>query len=382
VAIVRGVSGAASRRGELRALTALRFALALSALLYHVLFAWPGLFASPPDGMFARAVSTGYVSVNGFFVLSGFVLAYTYAGLEGEALPAGAKHFFLARFARIYPLHLVGMALSLPLLFAVGRASHVREPAIASEAWREVAAVGLLVQAWIPARALDLNGPSWSLSVEASFYVCFPWLLRALTPLRPRALGLVAAAAFGLALLAPLVHPLETAVENASLRDRLVLYDPLVHLPEFILGVCAGLVFLKTRPGGPSWRLVAAGVGLVLAVAIELGPAIPAGLIHNGLFDPLLALLIFALAATQPTGEPSARPAKMGLLGLLGRASYALYILHKPIYLWMAHESGMGREGPSTKFVLAYVALTLAVSVAMWRAIEEPARRWLRGRAS
>jgi peptidoglycan/LPS O-acetylase OafA/YrhL len=370
-------------RGELRALTALRFVLALYALLYHVLFAWNPIVPRDGGGPLAAVLSAGYVSVNGFFVLSGFVLVYAYAAPPEHTHTTSVRRYLWARFARIYPMHVVGVLLSLPLFFAASRAAHARDSAILDEALREAGAVGLLVQAWIPAHALDLNGPSWSLSVELFFYACFPWLLRWVAPRSVRSLVIVALAAFALALTPPLLHPIENGIEGASLADRVVLYDPLAHLPEFILGMTAGLAFLRERPSGPSWKIVSVGCSIAIVGALALSPrvGVGVGLLHSGLFDPLLALLVFALAASEPPRSSHVSPTPFSLSNLLGRASYALYILHKPIYLWMARESGLGRRVPGTAFVLTYVGASLLLSILLWRTVEEPARRWLQGRS-
>jgi peptidoglycan/LPS O-acetylase OafA/YrhL len=364
-------------KGELRALTALRFVFALYALLYHVLFAWNPVVSVHTGGVAAAVLSAGYVSVSGFFVLSGFVLAYAYVDEGRWALRSSVLGFLWARLSRIYPMHIVGVLLSVPLLLSMARAAHVRESAIAAEAWREVAAVGLLVQAWIPRRALDLNGPSWSLSVEAFFYASFPLLVRGLAPLRVRWLLVVAALAYVLAVLPPLAHPLASGIADASDDDRILLFNPLLHLPEFILGVTTGLVFLKKTPTGDRWKGIALLSAVALVVALALSPGFPLGVLHNGLLDPLIAVLIFALAVSWP---PSGARSLASPAVLLGRASYSLYILHKPVYLWMAQERRLGRSVPSPGFIALYVGVSLAVSVVLWWAVEEPARRWLRGR--
>ncbi len=74
--------------------------------------------------------------------------------------------------------------------------------------------------------------------------------------------------------------------------------------------------------------------------------------------------------ATEPRGIASA-PFVRG-----GRASYALYILHKPIYFWLARAFGVGLLPPSW-FLALYIVVVVIVSVVAWRAIEEPTRRAL-----
>ena len=115
-----------------------------------------------------RALETflgnGYLAVTLFFILSGFILAYTYDGqIDGKT---NRLHFWEARFARIYPVYF--LSLMLAFWFERGLSLGTR-----------LAVLGM-VQAWDP-RAPQLTGawnyPAWTLSVEAFFYLCFPFLL-------------------------------------------------------------------------------------------------------------------------------------------------------------------------------------------------------------
>jgi peptidoglycan/LPS O-acetylase OafA/YrhL len=119
--------------------------------------------------VFSDVASIGYVGVGLFFVLSGFILVYTY---EGRALTTA--EFWRARFARIYPAYAVSLLVTLPLFLAAVRHTH-----LVSVPW-PVAHLKLgmflqvvLLQAWVPAAATMWNAVSWSLSVEASFTSCF-----------------------------------------------------------------------------------------------------------------------------------------------------------------------------------------------------------------
>src|SRR6202012_4539478 len=97
-----------------------------------------------------------------FFVLSGFILAYTYAGATGEGW---VRPFLAARLARVYPMYLAALALTGVLLAA----SHPQ----ATRAQIAVSGVAsaLLVQSWVPAWVGIWNVPGWSLSVEAVLYL-------------------------------------------------------------------------------------------------------------------------------------------------------------------------------------------------------------------
>src|SRR5579875_2310310 len=97
-------------RTEIPALTSLRFFAALWVVLFHIreLGLWPG---GPLP--YRALVRVGYLGVSFFFVLSGFILVYVYAGRH---IPKG--RFWQARFARVYPAYLFSLLIFLP--FAMG----------------------------------------------------------------------------------------------------------------------------------------------------------------------------------------------------------------------------------------------------------------------
>src|SRR6476661_1182191 len=101
-----------SKRGAralLPALTGVRFFAAFYVVLFHFTL-W--YFAAAPQWV-RNIVSSGYVGVDLFFVLSGFVLTYTYLVPGASHVPR--REFWVARIARIYPMYLVALALALPI---------------------------------------------------------------------------------------------------------------------------------------------------------------------------------------------------------------------------------------------------------------------------
>ena len=129
-------------------------------VLFH---AYPGFIRRYPlPHALETFLSHGYLAVGLFFLLSGFILAYTYDGnIDGHA---NRVRFWEARFARIYPVYL----LSLVMAFAFAG-----ELALGTRA-----AVVAMVQAWNPFNpdmAGAWNYPAWTLSAEAFFYICFPF---------------------------------------------------------------------------------------------------------------------------------------------------------------------------------------------------------------
>jgi len=154
--------------------------------------------------------------------------------------------------------------------------------------------------------------------------------------------------------------------------------NPLVRLPEFLLGCWLGGVFLARRP---SWRAaspVAAGASLaIITLAIWAGLHQPFG-VPQLVAAPLFAVLIFSVAAsrTPEHGFLAAAP-----LVLLGESSYALYMLHGPLHGYAL--AAFNRAAPSTpdgtRFI-AYAAVALAFSAASFRWLEHPTRVWIRAR--
>src|SRR4051794_6990365 len=137
------------------ALTGLRWWAALLVFAYHVHLFMPGWYP-------ARVFDIGLTGVSFFFVLSGFVLAWSHR-------PDTPRAFLQRRFARVWPAHAVTWLVALPLL------------PLLDEQFRPGGAAAnlLLVQGWLPGSgALHMTPPSWSLSCEAAFYLAFPLLVR------------------------------------------------------------------------------------------------------------------------------------------------------------------------------------------------------------
>ena len=107
-----------ARVAEIPALTGLRALLAWWVVVYHMTI--PELAPLPPDGWLEPLRAHGYLAVDGFFVLSGFILSYVYRDAFAAGVPGIYPRFLLARLARLYPVHL---AMTLVVLAMLGRRS-------------------------------------------------------------------------------------------------------------------------------------------------------------------------------------------------------------------------------------------------------------------
>jgi peptidoglycan/LPS O-acetylase OafA/YrhL len=338
----------------------------------------------------------GGPAVSLFFVLSGFILVYVYASNAGS-LRGPQRAFYVARFARIYPVYLVGLALALgPYLLwhtcasgNSGCATSMRLPVILSSL--------VLLQGWDPMHLLYLNGPGWSLSDEAFFYALFPALIPLVARVRTRHLLALIAGLCAVALLPPLLYAIfrPDGAHVANLWDafwfQMTYYCPLLRLPDFVVGVALGWLFVQRQREGttvaPSIARLKPGVGesivllaLTMLVIIGVIPVLLPSLALDPLLDTLLLPVMAALIYTTAWSQGSiARVLGSGPLVLLGEASYGLYILHWPLWIWytrLLHQPSTGYlpRLPSLALFALYLVMLIGLSVACFRFVETPLR--------
>ncbi len=355
-----------TRPVRLDALTSIRFFAALHVVLYHAQCTlWPSL---PPA--IERLRDHGDSAVALFYVLSGFILTYTYAPTADKV--ASPKPFWLARLARIGPLYWLAFAACVVFRLQVGGD-------IVSNL-RGFLASATMLQAWTPTAIYGWNTPGWSLSVEAFFYLLFPLLLPALARLRTeRALlaGLVGLWLAGLGLREfGLAQRLDWRLHSIDVWPVILNHNPLFRLPEFAIGIVAARLFALRPTVAPAVAdgLVAAGLGITLGVT-AFWPDLPRDLLHNTLFAPAFAALILGLAWR---GQ-AARALELPWLVRLGEASFALYIVQEPVmnYWYLAIHEPHHRAHPPWVVAGQVVAVVL-VSFLAWRWVETPAQRLIR----
>lgn len=362
-----------SSRPRLAALTSTRFFAALGIVLFHM-WAMKGLTKAP--AWLQHFVSTGYVSVSFFFVLSGFVLVYTYS-----ARPLDQRAFWRARMARLYPAYLFSLVLCAPFFFIGIQQVEAPEFAwFADHLWETAALVLAMAQAWVPQAALGWNGVAWAVSVEIFFYIVFPLLLPRFMRTSSRRLALVSAGSWLAALAAAAAYVVwspDGVVATAAHFDRTWLnalkFNPIVRLPEFLMGMACGCWFLRRelKPGLAS-ALILGGMATVLAVAM-FSHHIPYPVLHTGLLAPAFAAIICGVAQA---------PRWISMLEwkwlvILGESSYCLFLLHALVVGMFLFPDPEQLASPAR---LALAAVTaIALGLLAWRFVEQPARERFRG---
>ena len=346
---------------QINQITFTRFIAALTVVFFHY-----GSHTLPDSLPWLKeSLTAGPIAVNYFYVLSGFIMAIAYYKINPEK-PLNKKRYWIARFARIYPVYLVAL-----LLMAVASFSDLGQKPLALPLHIT------MLQAWFTGYPMTLNNPGWSLSVEAFFYLCFPFLLAMIYRYGLKQLTVITLIFWLVTqyvLLSGINSPDYTV--NGALHD-FVYYNPLMHINAFLAGLVCGVLFKKnaeTRlPSSTLWLL---GSIALIVILLEARPMIESliGLniaYTNGLIAPAFLVFIWLLASNK--GRIS-KWLSHPILVLLGEASFSLYILQKPVFgIYNKVLEKRLNLGDVADF---YVALTLLiiVSIASYKLFETPAR--------
>jgi peptidoglycan/LPS O-acetylase OafA/YrhL len=381
---------------EIPALTSLRGVLAMWVLLLHMAagFELQGFSIARHYSVYvAQFAFSGGLAVDGFFILSGFILSLTHAQDFAVAITQGraavshvahaAMRFWLLRLARIYPMHAFALA-----LFVLALAGGIQFPVASCgnpfnrPAGCDRFALSLLVEqltltaSWGINPVVGWNFVSWS--------VCSEWLAYLLFPL----LALVLARVSGPAALAGAVFTLGAmwiAVNQAVPHFHGVPddYGLLRAIPEFVCGALLFRVYSWQGYDRVRWPAVSLVAIVALPVLVVLTP-IPTAAVFA------LAALVLALASNQAGAVNRLLSARFALF--LGRISYSLYITHLFVLEIMGYvqQHYLGTRifrtaGQGLANALVLTILALAVAALCHKLIEVPARRSLRallGRSS
>lgn len=360
---------------RLDSLTGLRFIAAAAVLLRHGV---PELF--PVPGLLELSL-IGPVGVGFFFVLSGFVLTWTWK-------PGGSKkHFYARRAARIVPLHVLTTLMAAAFLIAAD-----------TPFWASTLVSLFLVQAWLTdSFRTGGNGPSWSLSVEAFFYALFPFIIRPISLLSIRKCWMLigAAVAFmvlwtgGYAAVTRLGLPFASALSGYT--------NPLYRLGEFVIGCALAVAMkqgwhLKMTVGRASLLAIGGYIGLavlnatVSRVGFRFGgtQGLPLSVL-DVIYLPCTVMLIATAAGTDLMGG---RSWFRGVwMVRLGEWSFALYLVQMMVITQAArfvpHEA-VTFEGGLMLVGVVFVCIALSAVLFTWfeKPIEGAVKQRLKARPS
>jgi peptidoglycan/LPS O-acetylase OafA/YrhL len=306
-------------------------------------------------GLAQKFLHGGYLAVQTFFILSGFVLAKSYATTKWNR--RNLIRFGMARVARIYPAYLLSLLVVsrfvIETLAKPGRSAGQKTALLGDYAF--------LLLGWMGSLSVGWNTPAWSLSCELFFYLCFPLLIFWM-----RKAGLARLCA---ALAISCVVPI--GLQHAGMPTE---WKPIHHLSDFLAGIAAAGLYGRIRLKGFLLYLPAMAGGALLVANPHCLDGTLADL--NTALRPLNVAAILGLALG---GGVVARVLSTRVAEYLGQISYSMYILHVPV-LWWFSRYALHLLGPAPHLwnAGAFLAGVIAVSIAAFELVESPANRWIR----
>lgn len=352
-------SGPAGRIDELESI---RGVAALVVVIFHFP-EWHAISDAIP------LIRNGAAMVDVFFVLSGFVICRIYGGTIRR--PRDLLRFQLLRFGRLYPVHLLFLAIFaglevFKLILGTTGLMAMQVPAFAANDGSALLANAALIHALGPERWFGtFNGPSWTISVEFWGYLVFAGLVMVLG--RRRTPVLAALAVLGL------VNLMWPMIDNREV----------IRCAAGFFTGCITAELCRNRSGRawPAW--VQAALLLALVAWLSLKPMLLMSLVG-------VAVLTALLIASLVNGEdgPVRRILRSAPLRWLGAISYSLYMAHylviyivAQLVLRLAPPTAAGGDSlpqlPLGIALAVYAGMTVAILILSWltwRWVERPCR--------
>lgn len=344
---------------ELKLLTGLRGIAAWWVVLYHIRGAMPWLPSSVQHGL-----SYGYLGVDFFFLLSGFVI-WISAHRDFEASGWGAyAPFMWRRIARITPLYFLILGGAILLALALQSAGSADDRLFI---WSDLPYHLAMIQAWGFIDPLHWNVPAWSISTEMAAYLVFPLLA---WPTRLFGRNHWASALFFL-LLCGAIHLYFSSHQLPNMGSDIWHAGLVRCLLLFTAGISIAHIWHHRRDG-EMWAPTLAGVIAAIA-ATSWG----LGSVSQTLAVPLLFGSILLLAAIAAKRWPTLTPHWLYYAGEISYSTYLAHYLGWHVYklLFVSNAANVSPFG-----IAGYLALMLVASILLYRVVERPAQSWLRRR--
>ena len=352
---------------EIKGLTSLRGIAAFYIVMLH----FSATAQTAAKGTIPALAPGGILAVDLFFVLSGFIMAYTYINDFRKNGLRAFPDFLGRRFARIEPLN-VFLLLTLSLIALVTSLvfGHSPFPEVQLHNLRGDLLANLMLLQGIGV-GHNLNGPSWSISDEFAAYLIFPLLLGLVFHRRMLVCGLSVAAALTYLILMASKQP------NLGMDPTIygIYWDVGRCFSEFTLGLASYRFFAS-----PRWRQALSSDAVFFGISFALAAIVllRLGQLYAALLFPFL---ILAIARNRGFGQ---KILEHRILYFMGLISYSLYLVHDPIrplerglLVWL-HPEPLGTI-PAMACALVGSLSVIAPAWLTYTYIEQPGRRLFRG---
>ena len=367
-------------------LDGLRGAAALMVVWYHVFegFAFAEGTNGVEGGGLIDVFNHGYLAVDFFFMLSGFVISYAY---DDRWNKMSLSDFFKRRLVRLHPMIVMGAIIGTVTFLLGGCMKWDGSVAPMSG----VALAFFLTCCFIPAwpgamhevrgngEMFPLNGPAWSLFFEYIGNICYALFIRRFSTkvltIWTAILGVIYAwfAIFN-------VSGYEMVGVGWTIMDNVNIFGGLLRMMfPFSLGMLLARNFKSTRVRGIFW------IAIVVLFALFSVPFFPSvnGICVIGIFEMCCIMLIFPSLVWLGASGVTSDKTSTGVCKFLGDISYPLYIVHYPVmylfYAWLI-KNQLYILGETWQVVACVYATNVLLAFAALKLYDEPVRKWLAGK--
>lgn len=351
-------------------LDGLRGVAAVTVVLFHITEAYA------VDQPLTHIINHGYLAVDFFFLLSGFVIAYAY---DDRWSRMSQGEFYKRRLIRLQPMVVMGSLIG-AALFYPGKGvlfPPIAHTPVSTLLWVMLLGCTLLplpvpldIRGWQEMHPLD--GPAWSLFFEYLANILYAVGLRRLSN---RALSMLLLLSAGLLVEVAVFGPRGDLIGGWSLNA------PQLHIgfARLLFPFLAGMLLMRSGK-----RIQVRHSFAVSALLLLLALCFPriGGARHlwaNGMYDALCVMVVFPLVVAIGAGEKRVEGASIRIAHFFGDLSYPLYITHYPlIYIytaWVVQQNMPRAQGTAWGAALFVVAMLIAY--ACLKLYDEPLRRWL-----
>jgi peptidoglycan/LPS O-acetylase OafA/YrhL len=360
-------------------LTPLRGIAALLVAIFHFEMAIARFVPAQQTMFFEKS----YLMVDLFFIMSGFIIFHVYRqNFQSTIKKTELRKFIVARFARIYPLHIFSLLLLVVLVIAFSPAgmypNRMEEPST-------ILANIFLLHSFHTTTIYTWNIPSWSISAEWVSYMLFPLLALFINSKKTFSVIvltlLIIAAYLSIMFVLPRINPLHPEIPVPHNINTTYDYGFLRGIAGFTTGMMVYLLYLSSAARNFFQKDIVALISLLLLfLAMHFA-------VNDGYCVILFALIVIAFACNNGYLHKICNNRILQYLGLISYSIYLMQIfLQEPFSkgLRLPDVTGFGRGKqniaffPGLMYCAIYVLLLVAISSFTYYCIEQPCRKFIK----
>ncbi|QSB25702.1 acyltransferase [Flavobacterium sp. CLA17] len=355
-------------------LDGLRGVAAILVVAFHIFEAFSG------GNRFVQIINHGYLAVDFFFLLSGFVVAYAYDDRWGKMTQ---WEFYKRRLIRLQPMVIMGMIIGALLYYF--QASDILFPMIAGmEVWKVILTmiIGFTLLPIPPSMEIrgwgemhPLNGPAWSLFFEYIANILYALIFRKFSN---KVLAVFVLLFAGMVINYTVFGPKGDVIGGWSLNLEQLNVGFIRLLYPFFAGILLSRLGKLIHIKGAFW-ICSLMITVILALP-RFGDE--SSLWMNGIYESLCIIVLFPLIVAIGAGGEIKNPFSLKICKVLGAISYPIYITHYPLIYWYTAWVVDNKVSIQDGYLPGIGVLIASVIIAYLclKLYDEPVRNWLQKR--